>query len=115
MVRVILSDITPVSYTHLDVYKRQDERQLRDAYHASTIEAVPDLTGQRTLCSKPDTTLFLVHSRAPVRGNCLTRYPKVTDYSGISAVYKYKHPATVSSVHVGRLLSACLLYTSRCV
>ena len=83
-----------VSYTHLDVYKRQvlhnTERstsilvipahpsynvcvrtyccyfEMKDTYHVSTVEAIPDHTGRHTAFKARQFAQFLVDSRAPV-------------------------------------------------
>ena len=68
-----------------------DVRQLRDTMSQSRLFQTAIVghcvQGQRV-------RLFLVDSRA-----CLTRHQKMTGYSRISAMYKYRYPVTVSSVH----------------
>ena len=93
------SVVIPVSYTHLDVYKRQHP-MLRLTGHVSTANRGRLIQARAKLCQPlPDTAQGLI---LEVQGNAQSYYvhirTKLTDLS--RQLYQAKF---------------CLLYTSRCV
>ena len=114
----------PVSYTHLDVYKRQTAPQLiNDPQHPYTralLSAIPEAdpritrTKERIMLRSPDIPSLLnlpsgctFHPRCPLfeAGLCDVLPPDLTPVKGDAQV----------ACHVIARDHACLLYTSRCV
>ena len=90
------SGLAPVSYTHLDVYKRQKLDSLIIEFD----------TGLRTLLAKPRSVR--PHPDVDVAESALSEVEK----KQVSALMRINHTGEVCAQ---ALYSGCLLYTSRCV
>ena len=106
----------PVSYTHLDVYKRQDE--ISTAQRLKGQSKAPDVFDLGSAVAMANTGMFAPYQVATwkdIPDNA--KDPKgvwVYDYAGYMSV-GYDSAKVPAPTALADLLKACLLYTSRCV